>query len=301
MAGDLIPPPSPAGRPPPDPGQGFEPIPEPPEEGAAEAGPLPPSRYRARFGFVTGVLLGCGIAVAVLLLVLLTSRGGKREEGLARDWSSWRPDTSDTFTGANEIAKHIQPTYRNEKKKPLASVTGGPIAFGQYPLAVAIPTGDNVQLYNSTGIQYTLGGAGKGGLLRDSKPSKARNRLLRREALELSLYSFRYLPDVTMVVTLLPPAPRAEQVRPKPKGKKAANEKHPRLQPQALFYRPGDLESQLKVPLRFTMAPKPPPIDGLSGEEAQRVDSLTLSNLFEYTRGQSQDGRFYLVLKRPGS
>ena len=309
MAGDLIPPPSPAGRPPPDPE--FEPIPEPEPGGAAEASaaaapPPGPSPYRARFGFVTGALLGCGIAAAVLLLVILTS-GGPREEGLARDWSTWHPDTTDSFQGADEIAKHVQDTYRNEKKKPLASVIAGPIAFGQIPLTVAIPSGDNVQAVYGPGVQYTLGGSGKGGLLKDSKPSKARHRLLRREALELALYSFRYLPNVTMVVTLLPPAPKVEQVHPKPKGKKAAAKaakaraKEPRYQEQAMFYRPGDLKPQLEVPLKFTMNPRTPTIAGFRGEEARRVDSLTLSNLFEYVRQPGQDGRAYLVLQRPGS
>jgi hypothetical protein len=309
MAGDLIPPPSPAGRPPPDPQ--FEPVPEPEGgepagdgAGAAAAAPPPDSPYRARFGFITGVLLGCGIAAAVLLLVVITS-GGPREEGLARDWSTWHPDTSDSFIGADEIAKHVQGTYRNEKKKPLASVTSGPIAFGQIPLTVAIPAGDNVQPLYGTGVQYTLGGSGKAGLLKDSKPSKARHRLLRREALELALYSFRYLPNVTMVVTLMPPAPKVEQVHPKPKGKKAAAKaakaKEPRYQAQAIFYRPGDLKPQLQVPLKFTMNPTPPAITSFRGDEARRVDSLTLNNLFEYVRQPGQDGRAYLVLQRPVS
>ena len=305
MARDLIPPPSPAGRPDPDHESSleFEPIPEKPAEPAQPAA-LPPSPFRARFGFITGMLLGCGIAAGVLLLVLLTSGTRTSTDGLARDWSSWHPDTISTFNGADEIAKHIQGTYRNEKNKPLASVTGGPIAFGTIPLTVAmIPSGDTIQVLNGTGVQYTLGGAGKDGLLRDSKPSKARHRLLRREALELALYSFRYLPEVTMVVTLMPPAAKAEQVRPKPKGKKAAKAaakaKLPRYQQQAIFYRPGDLKPQLQVPLKFTLAPKPPAIDHLSGTEARRVDSLTLSNLFEYARQPGQDGRAYLVLQRP--
>jgi hypothetical protein len=306
VAGDLIPPPSPAGRPPPDPdtAYAFEPVPEPPAaepEAAAKAAPRE-TPFRARFGFLMGTLLGCGLAAGVLLLVLLTS-GGRNDEGLARDWSTWHPDTVDTFTGATEIAKHVQGTYRNEKRKPLASVTGGPIAFGQYQLTVAIPSGDDVQLLGGTGVQYILGGSGKDGALSDSKPSKKRHRLLRREALELALYSFRYLPDVTMVVTIMPPAPKAEQVRPKPKGKKAAKqaaaEKKPTYQQQAIFYRPGDLKPQLQVPLKFTMAPTPPAIGRLAGEEARRVDSLTLSNLFEFARQPGQDGRVYLVLTRP--
>lgn len=309
MAGDLIPPPSPAGRPPPDPE--FEPMPEPEEgepaddaAGTAASAPPPPSPYRARFGFLTGALLGCGIAAAVLLLVVLT-RGGPRDEGLARDWSSWHPDTSDSFIGADEIAKHVQDAYHSEKKKQLASVTAGPIAFGQIPLTVAIPSGDNVQPVIGPGIQYTLGGSGKGGLLKDSKPSKARHRLLRREALELALYSFRYLPNVTMVVALMPPAPKAEQVHPKPKGNKAAAKaakvKQPRYQSQAIFYRPGDLKPQLEVPLKLTMNPRTPTIRTFDGEEARRVDSLTLSNLFEYVRQPGSDGRAYLVLQRPAS
>jgi hypothetical protein len=306
VADDLIPPPSPAGRPPPDPRFDFEPIPDEPEserEAAAPEAPLPPSQYRARFGFVTGVLLGCGLAAALLLLIVLTSGGKSPQDGLAANWSTWHPDTTESFTGADEIAKHVQAIYQNDKRKPLASVTSGPIAFGQLPLIVAIPSGDNLKPILGNGIQYTLGGAGKGGLLRDSKPSKARHRLLRREALELALYSFRYLPDVNMVVTLMPPAPKVEQVRPKPKGKRAAKAaakaKKPRYQTQALFYRPGDLKSQLQVPLKVTLADKPPAIDALRGAEARRVDSLTLSNLFVYSRGQGQDGHFYLVLERP--
>ena len=82
---------------------------------------------------------------------------------------------------------------------------------------------------------------------------------------------------------------------------KAAKAKEPRYQEQAIFYRPGDLKPQLEVPLKSTMNPTPPTIKGLAGEEARRVDSLTLSNLFEYVRQPGQDGRAYLVLQRPGS
>ena len=302
MARDLIPPPSPAGRPSPDP-ERHEPV--PPEE-VAEAPSQPralgPAPFRARFGFVAGALAGCAVGAGVLALVLATT-GPESEEGrLAANWSKWKPTTAEAYTGASEIAKHIQRGYRNEKRRPLASVSSGRIAVGTIPLVVALPRGDDVELLDDgLGVQYTLGGSGENGVLEDSTPSKKRHRLLRREALELALYSFRYLPDVTMVVTLLPPAPRAEQILPKPNGrKKDADEDKPgKFQSQALFYRPGDLVSQLQVPLRHTMADRAPPIDRLEGEEAQRIDSLTLSNLFEYARRQGQDGRAYLVLERP--
>ena len=141
-------------------------------------------------------------------------------------------------------------------------------------------------------------------MLKDSKPSKARHRLLRREALELALYSFRYLPDVTMVVTLLPPAPaKAERIG-AARRQKAASPRRTRpsraVSAQALFYRPGDLEPQLAGPAALH--------DGARGRRRStgsparrrsRIDSLTMSNLFECERAQGQDGRAYLVLERP--
>jgi hypothetical protein len=305
MARDLIPPPSPAGRPAPDPQQ------PPPlaadaaaDDARAPAGPLGPSPFRARFGFVTGLLAGCALAAAALLIVLLGSDGSDREraaaggeDGLAANWSPWHPNKRDAIGGAQEIADKIGRTYKDAKAKKLTKVKGGPIALGALPIAVAIPSaGDRFTIVQGIGIQYTLGGFGKEGRLEGSTPSAERRRLLRREALELSLYSFRYLKEVTMVVALLPPAPRAEQVHPK-KLKKGVEPED--FQRQALFFRPGDLRKQLERPLATTMATTAPRIDGVGRDEAKRIDELTLPNLFTYEHIQQQDGSIYLVLDRP--
>ena len=304
MARDLIPPPSPAGRPAPDP-EPHEPVVA--EEAAphadAPAAKLGPSPFRTRFGFLTGLLAGCAVAAGVLFVVLLGDdgeRGGGAadpDRGLAATWSPWHPRSDGTISGAQEIAKRIERTYKDDRAKKLTSVEGGAIALNKtLPVSVAIPSaGERFTVVQGVGIQYTLAGFGKGGGLKGSKPSAERRRLLRREALELSLYSFRYLPEVTMVVALLPPAPRAEQVH--PKAKKGA--KHPAVQRQALFYRPGDLRKQLERPLATTMALTAPRIDALDGPEAKRIDRLTLSNLFTYEHIQQQDGSLYLVLDRP--
>ena len=98
MARDLIPPPSPAGRPAPD---QNEPPPLAPVQAEAAPGETPagkpgPSAFRARFGFATGVLAGCALAAAVLLVVLLNGdepkpSGPATEEDLASNWSPWHP------------------------------------------------------------------------------------------------------------------------------------------------------------------------------------------------------------------
>jgi hypothetical protein len=304
VAGDLIPPPSPAGRPSPDPVPNEDPlapatgVPDP----APAAAPPGPSPFRARFGFVTGALLGCAIAAGALALMLVTG-GDDREEGLAPNWSAWKPSTTEPFNGALEIAEHIGRQYRDEKRGQLVKLTGGPPAVGSIPLEIAVkprPDADILDV-DGLGVQYTFNALGPSGSFRDGKrSSEERSRLLRREALELALYSFRYLPDGTSVLALLPPEPA--------KAKKGAAAKapetkdgEPEYELKALLYRSGDLWPKLRVPLAETLSPKTPAMGEFAGEEARRVDSLTLSNLFDADYTRAQDAQAYLVLERPGS
>jgi hypothetical protein len=290
VAGDLIPPPSPAGRPEPDAPRLVELPPEPAPVGAEAASVRDPgpSPYRHRFGFVTGALVGILIAAAAVLAVVLTS-GGPRD-GFAKGWSRWSPGTADADSGAQQIAQHVGSEYQLPSKKQLVLVTGGPLEIQDIPLEVALSANGTTEALDGKAVLYTLNGLGPNGSIASGKASEQRHLLLRREALELALYSFRYLDGVDMVVALLPPAP------PK-KGADASSAQTP--QKQAIFYRPGDLKPQLQVPLGATVPPKVLTPDELAGSEAQRVDSLTRSNLFFYDFTQGQDAKAYLVLNRP--
>ena len=78
MAGDLIPPPSPAGQPPPDPI--MEPMVSPQVEAATPLGaaeepaPRVPAPFRGRFGFVWGVLLGLALCAGAALALLISTQ-----------------------------------------------------------------------------------------------------------------------------------------------------------------------------------------------------------------------------------
>jgi hypothetical protein len=293
MAGDLIPPPSPAGRPEPDAPRLVELPPDPAAERVTDPGrpePIGPSPFRNRFGFLIGALVGVVVAAAAVAAVVLTTGGESSQPGLARDWSSWRPADTDADTGAVEIAQHVAPKYRLDDGTQLVAVLGGPLQIQQIPLSVALrPQGGNIQLLDGNGILYTLNGLGPHGSIIAGKPSAQRLLLLRREALELALYSFRYLKDVDMVVTLLPPPP----------PKKGAEAQAVQQPTEAVFYRPGDLLPQLQVPLGVTLPAATPRPGSIPTAEARRVDSLTNSNLFQATFQQAQDARAYLVLNRP--
>jgi hypothetical protein len=292
MAGDLIPPPSPAGRPTPDAPRLIELPPEPPPAPAesAPAEPVGPSQFRHRFGFVTGALIGVLVAAAGVLAIALTTGGDSSKEGLARNWSTWKPADTDSTSGAQEIADHVAPKYRLDDGTQLVDVRGGPLEIQSTPLSVALRAqGSNIQLLSGGhAVLYTLNGLGPHGSIITGKPTNQRGLLVRREALELALYSFRYLKDVDMVVALLPPPP------PK-KGASASADSKP---PLAEFYRPGDLLPQLKVPLRVTLSPTTPRPSTMPQADARRVLSLTSSNVFQASVQQAQDTRFYLVLDR---
>jgi hypothetical protein len=268
--------------------------PDPPQ---LDAGPSP---FRSRFGFLLGALLGVGVAAAAAFALLLGSAPTRSADPrLADHWSTWLPPSGDIVTGPAAIANHVQTEYKRADGKQLVSLHGGPFFYsapsGPLPFAVRLqPADGTIQDLGGNGVLYTLSGTGPGGKIVGDKATPERHRLLRREALELALYSFRYVDRITMFVALLP-VNAAKQA----KAAKAAKPKTPAL--QAVFFRPGDLKRQLRSPLATTLKPstKLAPRT-LPSTEAARVDKLTKTNLFDATFTQQVDGQLYLVLKRPG-
>jgi hypothetical protein len=292
VAGDLIPPPSPAGKPPPDP------VAEPSAqvEAAAQLDAPPresqqtPAPFRSRFGFVWGALVGIGLCAAGALALLLT---GSHDSGpkLAANWSQWEPDSTKMVDGAREIADHVGLQYKLDGGEQLVSVRSSGLELGGQEIGVAVrPSGSELQFLEGDGLLYILNGLGPNGRP-PGKPTRNRGRLLMREALELALYSFRYLDDVTMVAVLMPQT--ADQAKDNAGGAAAAP------QTNAVFYRPGDLLDQLQVPLDRTLSPRTPRPNTMTRSEAARVDSLTLRNLFLASVQPLQSDKNYLVLVEP--
>ena len=328
MAHDLIPPPSPAGRPDPDAPGRHEPPPsrsgsrnggggglwsgeheatrtrnaaalaaaDPAtaggpalDEAEAVAGaPRVTSPYRSRFGFLTGALIGIALAVIAGGVMAATWSGGSSAPS---GWSNWKPTAEDRIDAVKQIAEHVGPLYRLGDGNQLVAVQSGGLEIADVPLSVAIrssASGGDIQLIDGKGVMYTLNGLGPRGSIVRGTPSRERHLLLRREALELALYTFRYRDDVDMVVALLPPAP--------------PNEANPQQDAptQALFFRPGDLRGELDVPLNSTLIPKTPRPEtfALDGAEAKKIEALTRDNLFWASFQQGQDASAFLVLDR---
>jgi hypothetical protein len=325
MARDLIPPLSPAGRPAPDgithldggPPNLIELPPEPPRSPAqpAQVPPPEPSEFRNRFGFLLGALGGVFIAAALVLVVVVTaSRGGSGAgEGLAPNWSQWQPSDASVEGGAAQIAEKVGHEYRHPDGKQLALVTGAPLDAN---VALRAASGA-ITMIDDPGVVYKMNGFGPNGSILGGTPSAARLKVVHREALELALYTFRYLPDVKQVVTLLPsPPPTADEIKATNAAKtatlvaqdaaakanktgnaadvaaaqaaiaaaeKASTTSTPDPVRNAVFYRPGDLRQQLQMPLGMTLPAKAPTAETLSASEAATIDLLTLSNVFKWS------------------
>jgi hypothetical protein len=253
--------------------------------------------YRSRFGLVFGALLGLAIATVAIGAAVYVATGGGN--GAPDGWSKWKPDADDGVGAAKEIASHVGKHYRLANGTQIVGVQAGPLEVFDVPLEVALrtaPQGGDIDFIEGNGLMYTLNGLGPKGSVRGGKPSEARHLLLRREALELALYTFRYVKDVDLVVALLPPKPPDEK-----KSGTAAASTTDETPTQALFFRPGDLEPQLEIPLRATIPPATPRPETIPPVESRRIDALTRSNLFLASFQQGQDQKAFLVLDRlPG-
>lgn len=242
--------------------------------------------YRARFTIVYSTLAlvaGIGIAIFVVLVV-------RPEPAPPAQWSTWRPAGSDTAE-ARQIADRVAKSYHLQSGQQLvAALASAPKvsgASGDVPVStIAIrpdtSTGKKEEsqidiVPAASSLQYVLCGLGTGCSIKGGKASEARHALLRREALELALYTFKYVDGIDSVSVFLPP---------RPDGKAAAT---------SVFLRKSDVQSQLSRPLVESIEPATPAIGTMSKQELALVNRITEPRLYSYEYQQAQDGSAVLV------
>ena len=227
-----------------------------------------------KFRLAFAALAGFGLAaIAAAAIFLVAGRPPKPPA-----WSEWKPTASgdDALT---QIANHVGPTYRLPSGQQIVSVLGGPMQVAGLPVRVLLrPNPNDVSPSNGKGALYSLCGMGDKCSIGVGKPSHERTLLLRREALELALYTFRYAKDVKQVIVILPPPPKKDPS-------------------QAMFFRRGDVHPQLAQPLRATLPSPPPSITSLrSGATHDVIDRLTGREIFNYDIQPAPDASVLLEL-----
>ena len=246
--------------------------------------------YRRRFaGIYVALALAAGVAAGALIIELT-----KSEVGPAPAWSAWEPDGSSTAR-VRQIADHVSTRYRFPDGDQLVvalagppTVTAGGETTNPIPIrAIAVrpdtTTGkaeeDDIQIFDaSKSMQYVLCGLGESCAISQGEASEARHSLLRRQALELSLYTFKYVDGVDSVTVFLPPPPGGTQ------------------QGSAVFLRRSDVKDELSHPLASTIAPGAPSIGQIPARELQTLNRITRPRLYRYEYTQAQDLSAVLVL-----
>ena len=236
------------------------------------------SSYRFRFGIlyvVLAAIVGAGVGA---FIVLATQPGPAKEEA----WSSWRPEGRANAYPV-EIAQHVGSRYRLPSGKQLVGVLAGKAEIQDLPLRAVViqhsasnPTkSDDLEVIEiGSSVLYNLCGAGEKCSIAEGAPSPERARLLRREALELALYTFKYVEDVDSVIALMPvnlgEADTAEDDT-----------------STVVFMQKKDFQRQLAAPLTETLPGRPR--STLDPIEGQIVDTLTRPRQYLYDIQPTQD------------
>jgi hypothetical protein len=227
------------------------------------------------------VVLALVFWLSVAGFVLLLTRGHPHAATRA-NWSHWKPNDTGLL-GAREIGHTVAAQYKTASGEELAAVqehlpevqglhleTIGVrrlLQTGQLDPYIGLFGTDETLIYAFCGVEANCA------IGSETAPTQ----LVRREALELSLYAFKYLKGVDQVVSLVQTT--------KTSGT------------SAIFLRKDQLASELSKPLRATLPlSQPPPAGSTDPREGSTIDDLTLGNTFPAHFEPLPDGDAILVL-----
>jgi hypothetical protein len=227
--------------------------------------------------------LAAALGGAIGVFLLLVERPAPPPPPL---WSPWKPVAAAPTDRATEIADYVGAQYHLPSGHRLVRViVGGPGSTTDPIRALAIATSTNATKQSDFNIvdasrtmMYILCGAGPNCAIREGKASTSRAAVLRREALELALYTFEYVPDAQSVVTFFPPKLGAQPT-------------------YALFFERQDLDPELDHPLARTLPHAKAPLPGrLPAGERKTIDELTTARVFRFDVQRARTGERVLVL-----
>ncbi len=248
-------------------------------------------KYSRQFAIVYA-LLGLGLVAGLVGLGYALSRS---DPPPAQAWSAWKPSGS-AEAKTKQIADRVSRSYRLKSGKQLAAALANPpqatLTSGTDVLTVPISAivvrpdatkgqaeTTDYKIFNAgTSIEYALCGLGQNCAIAEGKPSAARAQLLRRQALELSLYTFKYVPEISSVTVALPPRKDGQA---------------PGLW---VFLQRKDVADQLAKPLNTSLAPLTPRLGAVPSREAKVIDNVTLNRLYNSSYQNAQDGSALLIL-----
>lgn len=244
--------------------------------------PTPPSvrAHRVRFAIIYGALGAILVAAIVGVAIFAT-----RSISPAPKWSAWKPSGGGQGAAA-QIADHVAKTYHLPNGDQLVdviskapSITPAKATLPIHYVAIKGTKGKADQIIPVTptnSVMYSLCGLGANCEI-PGTPSVERGELVRREILELALYTLKYDSGIQNVIAFMPATA----------GKTAK---------YVVYLRHDDIAAQLKQPLATTLGAKVPLPKTIPAGEAKLIDKTTVPRLYSFSGvAQSQQGDLIFV------
>jgi hypothetical protein len=258
----------------------LEPV-QPPASAASRTERTRSDGYRRRFGIVYFFLaVISGAAVGAFIVSVSRPRPPQ-----AAAWSAWHP-TGNATARILQISDRVPQSYRLTNGDALAVAhASSPTAVSTTNQSVSVPVSQitvlpKLSTVDTSGtLQISLCGLGTDCTIASGKASTARYELLRREALELALYTFKYVRPISSITVIMPPA---------------ANSKVKR--PIAIFLPRTDVQTLLSRPLADTLSARTPGIGRMRSSEEALVNAITSPRTYAYNFESAGDGTVTEVL-----
>jgi hypothetical protein len=236
-----------------------------------------------RFGLAYLVLaVAVGVAVGLGIVLIGRSSSHHKTTGV----KSFHPTASGEL-GAKQIAAEVGVKYRQPNGQPLTAVVGerpnyqgAPLSYylirphdAQYPKDVGyFPVGNGI-MYSMCAFSASCTTTAAGNDLQE-------NLLLKREALELSLNTFKFDGSVQTVTTLLPPFRQGQN-----------------LTTFAIIFTRRELARWIHRPMSSLLTKRGPIEPGqIPNSESERINSIEAGTLFTVDPALGPDGNPYFRL-----
>lgn len=247
------------------------------------------SSYRLRF-LVVYAFLAAVLGAGVSAFAVLATREPPAD---AAAWSEWEPTGSPTAM-VRQIADRIPQAYRQSGEQLVVATASNlavPAEGGEIPVeAVFVQPDTSLGLadegdfdsYDGTKVaSYALCAVGGGDdcSITKGKPTTDRYTFLRRQAVELTLYTLKYVEDVESVMVFMPPSAEGQIT--------------------AIFITRDDVEDELGLPLAELLTTQTPAVGRLDEAEEGHVLRITEPRTYAFQVQAATNGSPVLVLTPP--
>lgn len=241
--------------------------------------------YGLRLVAFSFLLVGLA-AAAIGAYVGLGSSSSKQSR-----WSAWTPISTGMQKRANEISAHVAPAYRAPDGRPIVQVLPQAESLSGQPIlgyAISVDGRQDVYMAQDAVAYQLCGASADSDCTLTGTPTVERGAYLRREALELALYTFKYTRAKGVVAYLPPVKQDAPSSGSSSSGSSSSVDSTttdptaPTYEQRAVVFKRSDLAAYLGKPLTETLTSRVEDVTAPLDSGEQQILDTTSPTIFQW-------------------